>query len=107
MNQPRTQSRKDQRSAQARAEEAARYARWSENRFAIPYSTDGPKIVFGVAWFVAVTVAIWFSEAFDRVDRSQAWADRIEALSPLALACLLYTSPSPRDATLSRMPSSA
>ena len=25
----------------------------------------------------------------------------------LALACLLYTSPSPRDATLSRMPSSA
>ncbi len=25
----------------------------------------------------------------------------------LAMACLLYTSPSPRDATLSRMPSSA
>ena len=25
----------------------------------------------------------------------------------LILACLLYTSPSPRDATLSRMPSSA
>ena len=25
----------------------------------------------------------------------------------LALTCLLYTSPSPRDATLSRMPSSA
>ena len=25
----------------------------------------------------------------------------------LAYACLLYTSPSPRDATLSRMPSSA
>ena len=28
------------------------------------------------------------------------------ALSP-SMACLLYTSPSPRDATLSRMPSSA
>ena len=28
-------------------------------------------------------------------------------LSTLAYACLLYTSPSPRDATLSRMPSSA
>ena len=27
--------------------------------------------------------------------------------TPLLLACLLYTSPSPRDATLSRMPSSA
>ena len=26
---------------------------------------------------------------------------------PLSGACLLYTSPSPRDATLSRMPSSA
>ena len=29
------------------------------------------------------------------------------ALIPLGLSCLLYTSPSPRDATLSRMPSSA
>ena len=29
------------------------------------------------------------------------------ALSVLAIDCLLYTSPSPRDATLSRMPSSA
>ena len=28
-------------------------------------------------------------------------------LTPLAYTCLLYTSPSPRDATLSRMPSSA
>jgi len=27
--------------------------------------------------------------------------------SDIAKACLLYTSPSPRDATLSRMPSSA
>ena len=29
------------------------------------------------------------------------------ALDDPKLACLLYTSPSPRDATLSRMPSSA
>ena len=29
------------------------------------------------------------------------------SLSPLTSVCLLYTSPSPRDATLSRMPSSA
>ena len=29
------------------------------------------------------------------------------AAYPLARLCLLYTSPSPRDATLSRMPSSA
>ena len=30
-----------------------------------------------------------------------------QANGALPLACLLYTSPSPRDATLSRMPSSA
>ena len=49
------------------------------------------------------------------------WAALLSLLVPLALAfmpvgldaletllaCLLYTSPSPRDATLSRMPSSA
>ena len=29
------------------------------------------------------------------------------ALAALSAVCLLYTSPSPRDATLSRMPSSA
>ena len=31
----------------------------------------------------------------------------IEMCMKLYIACLLYTSPSPRDATLSRMPSSA
>ena len=30
-----------------------------------------------------------------------------DTIAPSALDCLLYTSPSPRDATLSRMPSSA
>ena len=34
-------------------------------------------------------------------------AGHSEAVHEAALACLLYTSPSPRDATLSRMPSSA
>ena len=32
---------------------------------------------------------------------------RRKSMEPLVIACLLYTSPSPRDATLSRMPSSA
>ena len=32
---------------------------------------------------------------------------RSKAVAGLTLGCLLYTSPSPRDATLSRMPSSA
>ena len=30
-----------------------------------------------------------------------------ETISPLVMTCLLYTSPSPRDRTRSRMPSSA
>ena len=33
--------------------------------------------------------------------------DLVEAHDPLAWACLLYTSPSPRDRQKSRMPSSA
>ena len=33
--------------------------------------------------------------------------DKLEFLADLGMDCLLYTSPSPRDATLSRMPSSA
>ena len=33
--------------------------------------------------------------------------DKITARETMSKACLLYTSPSPRDATLSRMPSSA
>ena len=32
---------------------------------------------------------------------------RLQAFEGMCIACLLYTSPSPRDATLSRMPSSA
>ena len=36
-----------------------------------------------------------------------AYAKRVSIVPGYGLACLLYTSPSPRDATLSRMPSSA
>ena len=37
----------------------------------------------------------------------QALADIFDAINTLDLDCLLYTSPSPRDRTRSRMPSSA
>ena len=36
-----------------------------------------------------------------------AWATKVNQCSAGALNCLLYTSPSPRDGLLSRMPSSA
>ena len=39
--------------------------------------------------------------------RNKAVAPYLSTLLPLYYICLLYTSPSPRDATLSRMPSSA
>ena len=39
--------------------------------------------------------------------RSEVTSDGQLKLSIESLDCLLYTSPSPRDATLSRMPSSA
>ena len=39
-------------------------------------------------------------------DKDSIWKD-IKKCSDEMLFCLLYTSPSPRDATLSRMPSSA
>ena len=42
-------------------------------------------------------------------DDGKEWLDKgsIKSLPNGEISCLLYTSPSPRDATLSRMPSSA
>ena len=51
---------------------------------------------------VVLTTVIYRSEQEASVFRA-----RIPALNLLTPDCLLYTSPSPRDATLSRMPSSA
>ena len=61
--------------------------------------------------------SIWTPENKIRAER-RLWLTVMEAQADLGvsfggddpeqvLACLLYTSPSPRDATLSRMPSSA
>ena len=44
-----------------------------------------------------------YSDWYSRLDKKK----RKDHLSDYLKACLLYTSPSPRDATLSRMPSSA
>ena len=46
-------------------------------------------------------------EMFDFCDDYVRWGDVIYEHVEEIQACLLYTSPSPRDATLSRMPSSA
>ena len=43
----------------------------------------------------------------DQLHQKTTPSKTLEATLPPANTCLLYTSPSPRDATLSRMPSSA
>ena len=47
------------------------------------------------------------NKAFDYLDAPIKRVSAIDAPQAYSKACLLYTSPSPRDATLSRMPSSA
>ena len=44
---------------------------------------------------------------FDRWNRIYSDSDDVNKVQRNIRICLLYTSPSPRDATLSRMPSSA
>ena len=48
-----------------------------------------------------------YLQAFGALDRERSLAMRDDALFRLYSICLLYTSPSPRDGLLSRMPSSA
>ena len=50
----------------------------------------------------------WLTRAEDVRSHGWAWEYQLNSLSiDKVESCLLYTSPSPRDATLSRMPSSA
>ena len=71
-------------------------------------------LVLGVTWLslsgyfttmlltlgtISVLFVIWMCMRMAILDK--------ETVPYLSLPCLLYTSPSPRDATLSRMPSSA
>lgn len=36
---------------------SARELRWQRKRLAVPYRTDGPKVTFGLLWFVAIIAA--------------------------------------------------
>ena len=62
------------------------------------------------SWIVVVAVCLAFGlRALLLVDATALWSDELYSVgkSFQPSFCLLYTSPSPRDATLSRMPSSA
>ena len=61
--------------------------------------------VFGPLSFATLSAAIVFSIT-GKLGNKAKWLS-LYCLSPLLIICLLYTSPSPRDGLLSRMPSSA
>ncbi len=48
---------KAKRSAELTRRTRAREARWRQQRFSVPYRTDGPKVTLGVLWFAALLVA--------------------------------------------------
>ena len=65
---------------------------------------------------IPLTIRGYLSSEMEKIYRSKAGskslsektiARRLASIKALFKYCLLYTSPSPRDATLSRMPSSA
>ena len=63
---------------------------------------SSPTVADGVVYFGGFDNFVY---ALDAATGSEIW--RFETGAGILSSCLLYTSPSPRDATLSRMPSSA
>lgn len=52
---------RDKRDAASRRRTIARQQRWEQQRFAVPYRTDGPKVTLGMLWFIAVVGAAWIA----------------------------------------------
>ena len=60
--------------------------------------------------FVPIVISEEVSDPFEDLNRvAFEFNEKLDEnfLKPIAITCLLYTSPSPRDGLLSRMPSSA
>jgi hypothetical protein len=57
---------RETRQVRTRQRARAREARWQNNRLAVPYPTDGPKITFGVLWFLALIGGIMFGASLDQ-----------------------------------------
>ena len=74
----------------------------------LPIETEKPN-VSKVAFTRRVVQIAVFGDATERElkELGRELRDKIAAREGISQVCLLYTSPSPRDATLSRMPSSA
>lgn len=54
------ESMRDRRDEANRRRNLARQQRWEQQRLAVPYPTDGPKILLGVGWFAVVAAAGWY-----------------------------------------------
>ena len=57
---------RENRDLRSRQRARAREARWQNNRLAVPYPTDGPKVTFGVLWFLALIGGVMFGESLDQ-----------------------------------------
>ena len=68
----------------------------------------GVTIFFFLSGYLITTMLRREHDRDNRIDFKKFYMRRVLRIWPaFYLVCLLYTSPSPRDATLSRMPSSA
>ena len=66
------------------------------------WSWIGSAIILSSLWIqvkIDVKINEWFGQFYDMIQKALG--------APNSITCLLYTSPSPRDAHESRMPSSA
>lgn len=102
--QPRGQ-RKKQREAVARQRSQNRDKRWAANRYAVPYALDGPKVSFGVAWFLVLlglflvdarltALVLVPAAAVSGLQTSHAWApkEQIDRRVALGIAGLVAIS---------------
>lgn len=55
------ESMRERRDESNRRRNNMRQQRWEQQRFAVPYPTDGPKITLGVLWCVAVVGTGWLA----------------------------------------------
>ncbi len=58
-------SRREQRQSSSIQRARAREARWNNNRLAVPYPTDGPKVTLGVLWFLLLVGAVLLGSYFE------------------------------------------
>ena len=86
--------------------------RANANTYLDPQGDQRMKVLF----YLPVVTPFWFENMVEPLIRRMASSAEVHILAPKFWrntgigeneVCLLYTSPSPRDATLSRMPSSA